>query len=480
MNSLGTHPRSAILESDDLGGFEIPTGPLTRTRIAIEVVLTLIEMNGTEPSTTTLWSTLKVRPASFDISGGWTASEHHGKQSMAFEPYLKTLKRMHINTGQIEEVAGYTDRQDLYSRYPIKRFNRLADRQRYDVSALLPSIHAVEFLGEPQYGGGRPVPPQEVFDQLEPYDPWQLPTSLTLSEERTWRYYAGLSDYPHFDAYRVIAPAANAWSRYNRWDGKTIRWGSPLETIGDMTRSLREQSRPASIAAWSQGPHDGWGGILSPRRASPNAEELRSQAWHALGNGIASLYWFNLSIRSLCRYPDLIQPVTDIGREVAMLRGSLERGTAYDYERKMDGSTPDWDLSSIATPETLLMVANDLKYTIDESTKTFQFPVRDGEFAFRCPPWLQSSELAGPLHVFRIDAQGTHQVPFQWDGKRLAIQDSGIHVVGLYIATSDALLQQRMEEQCRACIAMEGALGFDPAQSPDDFQVLQEFVDGEP
>jgi hypothetical protein len=39
--------------------------------------------------------------------------------------------------------------------------NRLQPFERYDTDAMLPRIHAVEFLGEPQYGGGKPVAPQE-------------------------------------------------------------------------------------------------------------------------------------------------------------------------------------------------------------------------------------------------------------------------------------------------------------------------------
>ena len=69
---------------------------------------------------------------------------------------------------------------------------------------MLPRIHAVEFLGESQYGGEGPVPPQEVWKQLSAYAPTRLPTAVTHSEERVWRFYAGLSDYPHYDALRAL------------------------------------------------------------------------------------------------------------------------------------------------------------------------------------------------------------------------------------------------------------------------------------
>ena len=119
------------------------------------------------------------------LAEGWIG------KNLTREPYLRLLKSLHINTGQIDHVGGFTDNEELMSKYPIKRFNRLWPLERTDTENWASDIHAVEFLGEPQYGGGRPVPPQEVFDKLLPYRPSRLPTSVTLSEERTWRWYAG-------------------------------------------------------------------------------------------------------------------------------------------------------------------------------------------------------------------------------------------------------------------------------------------------
>ncbi|MCE2811144.1 MAG: hypothetical protein LW850_12170 [Planctomycetaceae bacterium] len=397
--------------------------------------------------------------------------------SMTNEEYLKTLALLHVNTGQIEEVDGFTNNAELYAKYPMKRFNRLADRQRYDSEALLPTIHAVEFLGEPQYGGGRPVPPQEVFDKLSPYEPWKLPTSVTLSEERTWRYYAGLSDYPHYDAYRVIAPAADAWNKYDRWNGASIRWGAPLETIGTMTRSLREQSRPASIAYWSQGAHDGWGGILSPRRGSPTADELRSQAWHGLGNGIMSLYWFNLSMKSLAKFPDLLDPIRRVGREIQLLRPILESGTAYDYERIIEDSKLSWDLSSVVSQDSAILVANDLAYSIDDKTRTFQFASRSANLSFELPVWLSGPQAPESLECFEIDAQGPKPVGYKLSEQRITIDAKDLKVVGIFIVTRDKSMRQRLAEHSQMLDEREKSLGFDPIGNPEDRKRLQSWVD---
>lgn len=75
-----------------------------------------------------------------------------------------------------------------------------------------------------------------------------------------------------------------------------------------MTRSLRELNRPRPIACWSQGAHHDWNGYGGRNRGSPTPDELRLQSYHALANRITSLYWFNLSVRSLVAFPDLSSP----------------------------------------------------------------------------------------------------------------------------------------------------------------------------
>lgn len=482
---LKPYPEDAIIPAGEMGGIELDFGPLPLTYTAVEMVVSPVSRD----EETHVWGYLKIRRSSFDISGGWVASVVKGRNSMTQIPFLKTLSQLYINTGQIEEVSGYTDNPELYAQYPIKRFNRMADKNRYDSDSILSTVHAIEFLGEPQYGGGRPVPPQEVFDQLAPYQSWKLPTTVTLSEERDWRYYVGVCDYPHYDAYRVIAPAADSWSKYDRWGGKSIRWGAPLETIGDMTRSLRQQSRPVTIAYWSQGAHHDWGGVLSPRRGSPTPDELRSQAWQGLGNGIASLYWFNLSMKSLAKFPDLIDPIRRVGREIQLLKPILEQCVCYQYERQTNDGLLEWDLNSLVTRDTALLVANDIGYAIDERSKTFRFEKRDGVFSFQLPTWLATpndggttggitsdSTTDGNLHVFRVDSEGTHNVEYTLESRQIKIRDA-VSVVGVYIVTRDKNLRLSMDAKLASLLQSELELGFNPVDSEADRKTLQSLVD---
>jgi len=436
-------PATTVVPPGDKGFLKLRVPKLPLTYAALEL--------GT--SAGPLWTHLRIKRESFDISGGWV--NEHATQ----EPYLKLLRHLHVNAGQIDRVPGYTDNPTLYSRYPIKLFNRLWPLEQWDTDEWLPRIHAVEFLGEPQFGGGKPVAPQEVFDKLLPYRISRLPTSVTLSEERTWRWYAGLSDYPHYDAYRVVAPAADAWGEYDRWGGRRIRWGAPLETIGDMCRSLRDLNRPVPCAYWSQGPHDGWesgwGGGGRSRR-SPTPDELRSQALHALSSRITSLYWFNLSLKSLLKFPDTWEPMTRIGREIRMLEPYLLEGDAYRFERRTQDGKPDWDLASIAAPEAALLFANDTAYTADEKENVFRFgPPRAVEFEFALPQWLR-----GPKDVFRVDADGLHEVTWRTHDRGVTITDQRSRDA-IYIATRSAKVRPGLEQRRQQALAEEAAHPID-------------------
>jgi hypothetical protein len=463
-------PAAGVIAAHDRGGATVKTGKLPLTFAALEV--RLADPNG---SPLTLWAHLRIKREWFDLSGGWVASKLGTSNTLHCEPYLKTLRRMHINTGHIADTPGYTDQDGpdgLYTRYPLKYFNKLEPFSRYDTDAMLPRIHAVEFLGEPQYGGGRPVPPMEVWRKLAPYASTRLPTTVTHSEERIWRYYAGLSDYPHYDAYRVTAPSPDAWSKYDRWNGQSIRWGAPLETIGDMCRSLRELNRPMPTAYWSQGAHAGWDGYGGRRRTSPTPDELRQQAYHALASRITSLYWFNLSLKSLVKFPDLIEPIARVGREIRMLEDFYLEGDATSHERVLRDGKPDWDWDVVAGPRGALLFALDLDYRPDPEEKVFKFgPPREATFRFRLPAYARK-----PAEVFRVDADGVTAIQHKADGEKLEIQDC-VNRVAIYVATTHAGERERIEARRQALIAQETSLAFDPGRNPEDLTVLKGFLE---
>lgn len=477
---------SGVIPPAGKGGFEarLDGGRGERLRggyCVIEVIGREVS-EGRASSPVSLWARVRARVERFDISAGWA-------KPLTDEAYLKTLMRLHVNTAHLVESAGYTD-TDLWERYPLKLFGRLEPFERFDRDEMLPRIHASEFLGEPQFGGGedgKPVPPQKVWSRLRPYASTRLATTLTHSEERIWRDYAGLSDFPHYDAYRVSAPSPDFWLRYE-WHGKRkIMWGSPLETIGDMCRSLRELNRPAPCAIWSQGPHEGWDVYGGRRRTSPTREEIRSQAWHALSTRITSLYWFNLSARSLVEFPDTIEELERVGREIRMLDEFLLEGDAHHARRILPAATADsgsgrifggpadgssestgWDLATVCGPRAALLFALDLDYRPDPEERVFQFgPPREATWSFPLPSWLEN-----PGDVFRVDADGAHAVAWRSEGSGVEIRDAR-SCVGIYVATRDTGLRERIEAERKRLVEYEESFGFDPAREPADLERLR-------
>ncbi len=462
---LDRFPAAGLIPANDRGGARVATGPLPLTYAALEVRLA-----DTDGKPVTVWAHQRIKREVFDISGGWVAAGLGASNTLHAEPYLKTLHRMHINAGMHQHVPGYSD-TPLYDKYPLKYMNQLQPFEQYDADAILPRIHAVEFLGEPQYGGGKPVPPQECWKALSPYAPTRLPTSVTHSEERVWRFYAGISDYPHYDAYRVTAPSADAWGQYDRWDGQRIRWGSPLETIGEMSRSLRELNRPRPTAYWSQGAHYDWEGYGGRKRGSPTPDELRLQACHALASRITSLYWFNLSLRSLVTFPDLIEPMTRVGREIRMLEDYYLEGDAVSHERVLLDGMPDWDLDVVAGPRGALLFALDLNYRPDPKERVFQFgPPRECSFRFPLPAYLHA-----PSEIFRVDGDGVTMVDHALADGTVTIRDR-VSRVAVYVVAAKPGERDRLEARRQSLIAHENALGFNPGRNPADLAVLQEMV----
>ena len=447
------------IPAGDHGGFIAQTGPLPLTYVVVEI---MVGAPGKE--SISLWSHLRIKSERFDISGGWVNGDGN---PVSKEPFLKALKRIHVNTAHLAETHGYSD-TDLYTRFPLKYFNALTPFEKYDTDAQLPRIHAVEFLGEPQYGGGRPVPPQEVWQKLRPYTVTRLATTVTHSEERIWRDYAGLSDYPHYDAYRVTAPSPDVWRKYDRWDGKRIGWGAPLETIGDMCRSLRELNRPMPCAIWSQGPSSGWDEYGGRKRTSPTPDEIRLQAYHAISTRITSLYWFNLSLDAFINWRDTIDELGRVGRELRMLDSFLLEGNAYQFERLRapDGKL-DWDLASVCGPRAAMLFALDLAYVPDPDARVFTFSEpRPAQWRFRVPSYLGTIS-----DVFRVDADGVYPVSWTVDGNTVIVNDTQSRVA-VYFATPDPALRNVIEARRQELIAYEDALAFDPARSDADYNQL--------
>ncbi len=194
------------------------------------------------------------------------------------------------------------------------------------------------------------------------------------------------------------------------------------------------------IAYWSQGAHRAWGRYGAPARTSPTPDELQLQAYHALSGRITSLYWFNLSLKSLTRFRDLIDQITRVGREIRMLERFHLEGTAYQYKRTQREGKLDWDLASIVAPHGALFFALDLDYEADSRERIFQFgPPRPACFEFDLPP-----HLGQPKDVFRISADCIREICHNYSARGLRIRDR-VSKTAIYVATMDSDLREKLE-----------------------------------
>lgn len=441
-------PDTHKLPARDFCAVTLETGKLPLTYCLIEVKL----------STGSLWAHQRIKREAFDISGGWV-----GEKYLTDEPYLQALKKVHINAAHIPLVPGYSDTA-LSEKYPLKHFHACQPLASYDNERVLPKVHAVEFLGEPQYGGRKgPTAPQEVWSKLTPYATSRLATTVTWSDPRYWCRYAGISDFPHYDAYRVCAPATDSWRGYDWPGGVKITWGAPLETIGELCRSLRECYKPGPTAYWSQGPHDDWNGWRP--RGTPTPDELRLQAYHALASRITSLYWFNLKPISWVKFPDTFPEMQRIGRETRLLEDYYLEGAATHFAATKD----KWELSVIASPRGALCFACDTAYTPDLEQKLFVFgPPRAAVFAFPLPGYLQK-----PAEVVRVDADGVTPVAWKATKTGIEVRDTQ-NKVAIYVATRQKGLAERLERRRQDLLAEEARYPIDPGARPADRETLRQ------
>lgn len=456
-------PDDGALPPGQRGVVEADLGNLPRARGVIEV-------RARRPDGSVLASRghLRFKVDAFAIGSGWLEiPSEAGVVPLARDSFRRLLATMHVDTAHVGEIPGLTDNAADRERFPLKLglMSEFGDVARYSAPAWAERIHGVDALGEPQMG----ETPKKAHAVLARYRDAAYPTTVTLSEEKGFRFYAGLSDHPHFDAYRVGAPAADAWGLYERWGGERLRWGAPLEGIGEMTRTLAALSRPMPIAAWSQNAHEGWGSLGGRLRRSPTPDEIRVQAYEALANGATSLYWYSLQAWSLLAFRDVIDETTRIGREIRMLEPLLSRSDPHHHERRSVAGRPDWDLDTLVSPEGAILFAIDLSYEADPDTRTFRFPGPRGlEAAFPLPAFLR-----GPLDLFRVDADGVHDAPHDVVAEGVRVRDT-VDRVAVWVAARNRDVRDAIARRHAELLAREAACGPSPGSDDAAFQALLE------
>lgn len=403
------------------------------------------------------WAMLRAKDDSFDIGAGWLDTRSQNKANPLELPLFRSLlRRLHINLVHVQNEPNSDGK-------PFRRMATFSDVKRFSQPAEAASIHCADVVGEPQHSQ---LSPWEVFRRLKPYDTAAYPTCLTLSEDIGFGFYAGLSDSPHFDAYRVNAPHADDWTGYTRF-GTPLVWGSPLESVGAMMRVLNQVNRPRPVAAWSQSTHYNWRSAMGGRRIlDPTPEEMEMQAWQAVANGAQSLYWYSLESYSALRSPGLLVPTMEVGRRVRLLQELLEKGHANWHQRR-----ELWDLNTVVSPAAAILFALDLDYAPDAESKTFRWKgVRALNAEFPLPHWLRGEGV----RVLRVTASTVEPVAAAITPGGVRVKDSPERV-GIYIATKDKQLQEKLKAALEALRRAEAAEAFDPA-NPSHLGQLAELL----
>jgi hypothetical protein len=131
-------------------------------------------------------------------------------------------------------------------------------------------------------------------------------------------------------------------------------------------------------------------------------------------------------------FPDTWDAMRRVGREIRMLEPILLDGDHTAFRKQsLLGAGPDWELSVVSSADASLCVAADVAYKISESGQEFVFgKPRAVRFAFPLPVRLRK-----PLDVFRVDADGVHNVKWQAKAGGIVIDDvrseDALYVVGL-------------------------------------------------
>lgn len=412
----------------------------------------------------------KTRPLvhEFDISVGWASGD------LERLPYLKAISSSHFNTVIYNFGSSYQNYpQHIKDAYPIKAFGGVDNYTfgPYDNPAervwSLDSVHAALPFGEPQLNdNANNYRVMGVYNKLQTYRNAPYATNITLSHEPFFYRYAGLSDLNHYDAYRVVAPFADAWYLYFKYapQGKYgIYWGSPLETQGDYMRTLVELNYPNPVAAWTQGANS-WSGARrftdDPQYYySPNPFELRLQAYENIANGAASLYWFNINTGDFLFFKDGSRETHYVNREISVVKEYLVHQVPYYYAR-----SNNYDVNLNMCENNALMFVIDLNYAARRSMYQYN-GMRPGQtFSFEVPEYL-----SGLRHVVKITKDGVSRINNAvFAGNTVTITDD-VDMTAMYML-GDASLYNELQQNYNRVIAAET---FDYLNDPDAYQELQ-------
>ena len=400
----------------------------------------------------------KFRPLiyDFDISVGWASND------IEIESYIKAISSMHFNTAIGAFDSSYYLRDEAFRKqYPIKIFGynererNVSDKMTVENGVVtvydIDDIHAALPFGEPQLNDveGKQQP-MRVYNKLLMYRNSPYATNITLTHEPAFYRFAGLSDFCHYDAYRVVAPFSDAWYQYIPYVSENkyaLYWGAPLETTGDYMRSLAAMNKPNPVAAWTQGANT-WDTF--PRFTSqvqymdsPNPYELRVQAYLNVANGAASLYWFNIDGEDLLYYKESSLEMMYVNREFTAIGDYLAKQIPYWYERE-----ENIDLNVNIGSDYAVLFATDLNYKVSDEQYKYIGSDKEQTLKFEIPDYL-----ADYTDLVKITKDGVFLCDSTYSGNEVIINDN-VDMTAMYVLGYDGLYE-KLENNYNAVVAKE-------------------------
>ena len=444
---------NGFIGKGDINGVYVRTGELPFGEIIVE-----FEVSGTNVGKKILY-VVKPFVLHFDIGFGWA-----DKYLAGSEAFCKTMALMHLNTVN-GNAKKFFENKEWEEKYPIKKFAKLADVDVQNTPENLKRIHGAEHFGEPQF---KKQPAQEIYNYYTTYRGSGYPTTLTLSHEPGFFLYAGVVDFAHFDAYRVVAPHADRWGAYQKYGDRNVRWGSPLETIGDYMRTLNRISYPNPVAAWAQAMSDGWSSRFRPGAGNPNNLEMRIQAYEAIANGALSLYWFNINGKNLIGNRNSLSEIQQINRELVLTGDLLLKTTPFWWKNRF----MDIDLNVLAGPDYAVLTAIDLKYAVSTENQFVSKGERSETMEFVLPSYLLDCD-----GVVKITSDGIIPVSLQIREGNAVISDK-FTTTAMYVLyrTKNSDMAEVLNRKYQEIIRSEQMLNFNPVTSDMDFKILKEEV----
>jgi hypothetical protein len=153
-----------------------------------------------------------------------------------------------------------------------------------------------------------------------------------------------------------------------------------------------------------------------------------------------------------------------IGREIKLLERFYLTGTQWDYRRIMDGKNPQWDLSTLVSPEGIVMFALDLDYRADHKTKTFIYRnERKASFDFKVAEWVKSD-----WKLLKIGAEKIEEKEFQLNSKTHEITFSDVvSQDGIYLLLPNLSARDSIVKRFTDLLQQERDMEFKPSRNMD-------------